>query len=63
MTSADQYRVKAAEFSALSKAETNPRLQLEYAQMAAAYLRLATQADVNSQTDVVYETPPERPVA
>ena len=60
MTSAEQYRVKAAEFAARASAEETPKLQLEYAQMAAAYLRLAEQADRNALNDVVYEPPPER---
>jgi hypothetical protein len=58
MTSADQYRIKAAEFSALARAESAPNLQIEYARIAASYLRLAELADRNSQTDVVYEPPP-----
>ena len=56
MTSSNRYRVKAAEFAAMSKAETSPNLQLQYAQMAAAYLRLAQLADRNAMNDVVYET-------
>jgi hypothetical protein len=57
MRSADQYRVKAAEFSARARMETSPRLQVEYAKMAASYLRLAEMADQNSNNDVVYEPP------
>ena len=57
MTSTDQYRVKAAEFAARAKTETEPRLQVEFAKMAAAYLRLAEMAMRNSETDIVYETP------
>ena len=58
MTSADHYRVKAAEFSAMSKSEPQPDLQAEYARMAASYLRLAELADRNSLNDVIYEPPP-----
>jgi hypothetical protein len=57
MRSADQYRVKAAEFSALARSETSPQLQVEYAKMAASYLRLAEMADHNACNDVVYEPP------
>ena len=57
MTSANQYRVKAAEFLKMLKAETNPRLLVEYARMAASYFRLAELADRNARTDVVYEPP------
>jgi hypothetical protein len=62
MTPADHYRVRAAEFSALARTETNPELHLEYAKMAQSYLRLALLADRNSLNDIVYEahvSPPE----
>ncbi len=52
MTSADQYRVKAAEFLKMLKAETNPTLLVEHARMAASYFRLAELADRNARTDV-----------
>lgn len=58
MTSAVYYRVKAAEFSAMARSESAPNLQVEYARMAANYVRLAELADRNSLTDVVYEPPP-----
>ena len=58
MSSAVYYRVKAAEFSAMARSESAPKLQFEYARMAANYLRLAELADRNSQTNVVYEPPP-----
>lgn len=61
MTVADQYRVKAAEFAAKAKAAQHPALQIEHAQMAAAYLRLAEQADRNAMNDVVYQTPEQSP--
>jgi hypothetical protein len=57
MTQANQYRVKAAEFAARAKAETSQKLQVEYAMIAAGYLRLAEQADRNALTDVTYEPP------
>ena len=58
----DEYRVKAAEFAAQAKREANPvkRAQLEALELS--YRRLAMQADKNAKSDVVYETPPERPV-
>jgi hypothetical protein len=58
MTSADHYRIKAAEFAAMARSESAATLQFEYARMAANYLRLAELADRNSETDVVYESPP-----
>ena len=60
MTSADQYRVKAAEFAALAKIERSTSLQTEYVTMAAAYLRLAEQADRNTTNDMMYDTPPDQ---
>ena len=58
MTPAEQYRVKASEMAALARAETHPFQKAEYERLSLAYLRLADQADRNSQTDVVYEPPP-----
>lgn len=60
MTSADHYRIKAAEFAARARTESVPKLQIEYAMMAASYLRLAEQADRNASNDVVYEPPVDR---
>lgn len=57
MTPADHYRAKAAEFAAMARTESEPKLQIEFAKMAASYLRLAEQADRNSLNDVVYEPP------
>ena len=42
----------------MSRGESNPELQSVFAQMAQRYLRLSVLADRNSQTDIVYETPP-----
>lgn len=63
MTSADPYRVRAAEFSAMARAESDPDVQAEYARMAQSYLRLAVLVDGNSQTDIVYEPRPLRPIS
>ena len=54
MTSADQYRVKALEFSKMANGEKNRHLQVVYAGMAAAYFRLAVLAEKNR---IVYATP------
>jgi hypothetical protein len=58
MTPAEQYRVKASEMAALARAETHPFQKAEYERLSLSYLRLADQAERNSHTDVVYETPP-----
>jgi hypothetical protein len=54
------YLLKAAELSAKAQSETDPTDKLEFENLARAYLRLAKQAERNSQTDIVYETPPRK---
>jgi hypothetical protein len=56
----DAYLLRAAELSAKAQAETDPADKLEFENLARAYLRLAKQAERNSQTDIIYETPPEK---
>ena len=57
MTTADEYRVKAGDMASLARAETNPLQKAEYHRLSMGYLRLAEQAERNSHTDMVYETP------
>ena len=52
-------RVKAGDLAALAQAEKDPFGKAEYLRLSQAYLRLAEQAERNSRTDVVYETPPQ----
>jgi hypothetical protein len=61
MAAGDHYRFKAAEMYAKGRAEPNEPLKRDFENLALAYLRLADQADRNADTDVVYETPTERP--
>ena len=61
MTAGDECRVRAAELHGKSKQETDPFLRGELEQLAHGYLRLAEQADRNAASDLVYESPPERP--
>jgi hypothetical protein len=61
MTSADQYRVKAAECEALAQSDPNPFVRRELQLLAKAYRRLSQLADRNSRTDIVYEPPFARP--
>ena len=61
MTPADLYRVRAGDLAALAKAELNPFGKAGYKSLSQAYLRLAEQADRNSQVDLVYETPTVQP--
>ena len=58
MTPADEYRIKAGDLAAFARAELDPFQRAEYERLSAFYLRLAEQAERNSLTDVVYETPP-----
>src|SRR2546423_192086 len=61
MNPADQYRIKAGDLAAYARAEPDPFQRAEYERLPLAYLRLADQAERNSHTDVVYETPPTSP--
>ncbi len=60
MTTGDDYRVKAAELRARARSETDPAIGAELESLARAYLRLAEQAERNSQLDLSYETPPRK---
>ncbi len=59
MTTADQYRARAAELFTRARNETSPMIRSEWENLAKSYLHLAEQADRNSRTDIVYE-PPQR---
>ena len=61
MTPADEYLIKSGDLAALARAEPDPFQKAEYERLSLAYLRLADQAERNSHTDVVYETPPTSP--
>ena len=56
MTPRDQYLLRAAEFSAMAQAETDRADKVEFENLARAYLRLAEQAERNSQAATIYET-------
>ena len=58
MSSADQYRVKAAMLAAEAREETDAAIRTELIRMSQQYLRLAEQARKNSRLDIYYETPP-----
>ncbi len=57
-SSGDQYRQKAAQMFALARGEANANIANELRALALAYLRLAEQADRNSQLDLFLEVPP-----
>jgi hypothetical protein len=54
----DEYRVKATEMMDRARKESDPQLRAQFDNLTLAYLRLSVQADRNSKTDLVYETPP-----
>jgi hypothetical protein len=58
VSTADQYRIRAAELRAKAHEERNPRLAAEYEHLAKSYIRLAEQADRNQKLDVTYEPSP-----
>jgi len=60
MGARNEYLLRAAELSAIAQIETDPADKLEFENLARAYLRLARQAERNSQIGIVYETPPEK---
>jgi hypothetical protein len=54
-----EYRAKAAALRAKASEEPNTRLAAEFAGLARAYLRLATQAERNLRSDVCVEFGPK----
>src|SRR6266511_1730964 len=59
---AEEYRRLAANCVSMAERVTNHQFKASLVDMAGAWLRLAEQAEKNSRTDLVYETPP-RPSA
>ena len=57
MNPRDEYLLRAAELSAMTQIETDHVSRAEFENLARAYLRLAEQAERNSQADIVYEIP------
>ena len=55
MTPATHYRTLAAHLRTRARTEESPQLRAEWEHLAQCYIRLAEQADRNSQTDVSYE--------
>ena len=58
MTRGQSYRVKAAEFIERSKDTMDSTFQVELTRMAAAYLRLAEQAERTVSTEASSDTTP-----
>ena len=55
MTPATHYRTLAAQLRSRARTEESPPLRAEWNHLAQCYIRLAEQADRNTQTDVSYE--------
>ncbi len=56
----NKYRAKALEFLACAKTQSDQQMRAEFENLAAAFLRLAEQAERNSQFDVSSEPPPPK---
>jgi len=52
-----KYCAKALELLARAEIESDPQMRAELENLAAAFLRLAEQAERNSQFDLTYELP------
>jgi hypothetical protein len=61
MSVADVYRVHACKCVQLAQRIADPDGKLVLLDMARAWLAIAEQADKNSQTTLVYETPQPQP--
>lgn len=59
MTTADSYRQTAAELKVKAGEERSPKLASELENLARCYLRLAEQADTNSELDLSVEFGPK----
>jgi len=60
MVPGDSYRAKTLELLARAEIESDPQMRAELENLAAAFLRLAEQAERNSQLDLTYEPPPPK---
>jgi hypothetical protein len=61
MGSSDDYRRNAANCMRLAEQTADPAAKAFLLDMARAWHNLADQAERNSRTDLVYETPPRSP--
>ena len=59
MTPGDRYRAKALELLARAEVEGDHQLRTEFETLAAAFLRLAEQAERNTKFVIELEMPPE----
>jgi hypothetical protein len=59
MTPGNRYRAKALELLARAEIESDTELRTEFETLAAAFLRLAEQAERNTKFVIDFEMPPE----
>ena len=59
MASGDNYRAKALELLARAETENDLELRQGFENLAAAYLRLAEQAERNTKLIIDFEMPPD----
>jgi hypothetical protein len=60
MAAGDNYRAKALELLAKAEVETNPTIKADFENLAAAFLRLAKQAERNADLTIEFHLPPEQ---
>ncbi len=60
MSEAEEYRRRAAGCILIAEETADSASRLQLMEMAQAWFRLAEQAEKNSRTDLVYETPRPR---
>ena len=60
MTAGDGYRAKALELLARADVEADLQMRAELENLAAAFLRLAEQAQRNTRLIIEFELPPEK---
>lgn len=60
VSAGDRYRAKALELLARAEFETDPQIRTGFENLAAAFLRLAEQAERNAALTVEFELPPQK---
>jgi hypothetical protein len=59
MAAGDNYRAKALQLLAKAEVETNPDIRADFENLAAAFMRLAEQAERNAALTIEFELPSE----
>jgi CO/xanthine dehydrogenase FAD-binding subunit len=61
VTPGDRYRARALELFNQADCETNSQTRVKFENLAAAFLRLAEQAERNTRLVIEFELPPDKP--